>query len=340
MEKNTSSDSSYQKTLLIFGYVELVIGIVGLLGNIFIIIVFSSKSLRNYSYSFYCRMMAISDICLMIFPIIDWVGYNLGANLITVSRIFCKIVEFIPAYFGGFSINMLTMIAIDRMVTIVYPNRFMVMKKRWFQCLMIAIVIIIVLSTSIITALNYDLIELNQPNSSQSIRLCVISSPELNAIEIWIVLVYFMTLNIVINNILNIKTILYILTSRRRVNENVTNRHRSLSSRDRKFFICSICLNVASLVFKLPFFISILIVNYSNLSVEKISLIMKITGTLTYIDDGFSFFVNLLVNTLFYNEFLKLFGFRKSQSNDNRIQNNNSNNITNFRLKTNLGSAN
>ena len=335
-----STNSVYENVMLVFGYFELVIGLVGVIGNILVIIVFSRQSLRNYTYSFYSRAMAISDICLMSFPIIDWVGSNLGANLLMVSQMFCKIIEFMPPFFGLFSLNMLTLIAIDRMVTIVYPKRFLVMKKLWFQCLMIVIAILIVLSTSIITALNYDLIELNQPNSSQSIRLCVISSPEMNAIEVWIVLIYFMTLNIVINNILNIKTIRYIMASRRRVNENVTTRNGSLSSRDRKFFICSICLNVASMVLKLPFFIAILIVTYSNLSVEKISLIMKITGTLTFIDDGLSFFVNLKVNSLFYDEFLKLFGFRKSQSNDNRISNSNSNNINNSRLKTNLVAAN
>jgi hypothetical protein len=148
--------------MLVFGYFELIIGLVGVIGNILVIIVFSRQSLKNYTYSFYSRAMAISDICLMSFPIIDWVGSNLGANLITVTQIVCKIIEFMPPFFGLFSLNMLTLIAIDRMVTVVYPKRFIIMKNRLFQYIIIMIVILLVLLASILTPLSYTIVEIKQ----------------------------------------------------------------------------------------------------------------------------------------------------------------------------------
>ena len=118
-------------------------------------------------------------------------------------------------------------------------------------------------------------------------------------------------MNLIINNWLNIKTIRFIKASRKRVNGNATNRNSSLSSRDRKFAICSICLNLASMVSRLPFYICLVIVGYADFSYDLISLIIKIAGTITYFDNSFSFFVNMYVNSLFYDEFLRLFGIKK-----------------------------
>ena len=297
---------------LIFEYIEFVIGIIGVIGNVFVIIVFSRESLRKYSYSFYCLIMAISDICYMTYIFIEWSEIILDASLLTAGRMFCKISKFIPYYFADFSIHLLTLISIDRMVTIVYPRRFLVIKKRWFQSLIVTILVLIIVSKNIIIPINYDMIEINMTNSSQTIRDCTVESKILD-IEMWITIPNFVIVNIIINNCLNIKAIRFIMTSRRRVSGNAT--HSSLSIRDRKFAICSVCLNLASMISKLPFYIGLLIVANANLTIEEISSIIKITGTFAFIDNGFSFFINMYVNSLFYDEFLKLFGFRKSPLN-------------------------
>lgn len=122
MENN--GNSIYQKISYAFGYVQIIVGLVGLVGNSLIIVVFSRKSLRKYSYSFYCMMMAISDICLMSYVFIEWTANSIGADLRKVGPLICKIVIFIPRFFGGVSIFILTAITIDRMLTIVYPRRF------------------------------------------------------------------------------------------------------------------------------------------------------------------------------------------------------------------------
>ena len=117
-------------------------------------------------------------------------------------------------------------------------------------------------------------------------------------------------MNVIFNNWLSIKTIRFILASRRRVIVNA-NRNRSLASRDRKFAICSVFLNLACMVFKLPFSLSVVILSYSNKSFDEIYSITRITGTINNMDNGFSFFINMIVSSLFYDEFLRLFGLRK-----------------------------
>ena len=296
----------------IFEYIQFVIGIIGVIGNVFVIIVFSRQALRKYSYSFYCLILAISDICFMTYAFIDWTSNILSTGLLTVDPLLCKISKFIPYYFGDFSIHLLTLIAIDRMLTIIYPRRFLVIKKRWFQSLIVSIFLIIVVSKNITIPINYTIVEINLTNSSQTIRDCWIE-PEIRNIQMWITIPSFVILNVIINNWLNIKAIRVIMSSRRRVNGNAisSSRNSSLSSRDRKFAICSICLNLASMISKMPLYVCLLIVGYGDLSYDVINLIIKITGTITYIDNGFSFFINMFVNSLFYEEFLRLFGFRK-----------------------------
>lgn len=210
------------------------------------------------------------------------------------------------------------------MISIVYARRFIVFKKRWFQTILIAISICLSLLIHILIPLEYNLIEINQPNSTQTTSICIISTDILN-IEMWIITANYILANIIINNFLNIKTILFIMASRKRVTGNANNRNSSLSIRDRKFAICSVCLNLASMILKLPFCICVVVVSYSNKSFDEVYSIIKIAGSINNIDNCFSFFINMFVNSLFYNEFFRLFGFRKSQS--NAIHNTTSNGV-------------
>ena len=270
-----------------------------------------SFSHEKYAYSFYCLIMAISDIFYMTYTYIDWTGYIFGAKLELVGTIFCKLVYMIPNYFDDFSTHLLSIISIDRMITIVYPRRFLVIKKRWFQSLVVGIVALIVFSRHLIVPIYAKITEVNQTNSSQTNRNCATESGILK-IDTGITIAIYIIENLIINNWLNIKAIRFIMASRRRVmNGNSNTNNGSLSSRDRKFAVCSISLNLVSMITKLPFFIAFL---YSNLTLKDISLAIKITGTTAFIENGFSFFINMYVNSLFYEEFLSLFGYRKSTS--------------------------
>ena len=298
----------YKQINFALGYVQLFIGLIGLIGNVLVIVLFSRRSLSKYSYSFYCRAMAISDSGIMTFTFLDWASFNLGANLETTGPLPCKIVEFFHEYFVGVSIFLLTIIAIDRMLAIVYPKRFIVLKKRWVQYLVVVTLAFFVLLTCIIVPLNTDLIEFRRKNSTELIRFCLIQ-PRIANIQMWVIISIYIGLNIIINNFLNIKTVRFIMGSRRRVATN--GRNSSLSSRDRKFAVCSVSLNLAAMILKMSLFITLIIANYSNISFNVLGLLIKITGLINYIDNGSSFFINLFFNSLFYHEFLKLFRFRR-----------------------------
>ena len=298
---------------LIFGYFQLTIGIIGVVGNVLAIIILSRPSLRRFSYSFYCLVMAISDIGFLSHTFIDWSASYLKADLATVGQLFCSLSTFLPYYFGGVSTFLLTIISIDRMLTIVYPNRFTVLKKRWVQALIVIIVALISLLVGILTPFSFQLKVFNQTNSSIQIRICKASS-NIIMIETFIILAMFVFLNIITNNVVSFKTIRFIMASRQRVGFIGTrNRSSSLSKRDQKFSICSVCLDIVSIISKLPFVITILTFCFLKINSDEMNSIYKITNALAYVENGFSFFINIYVNPLFYEEFLILFGLKKSR---------------------------
>jgi hypothetical protein len=235
MENSTNSVN--QQASIIIGYFQLLIGVIGEVGNVLAIIIFSRNSLRKYSYSFYCLVLAFNDIAYLLQTFISWSAYNLNADLTTAAAFLCPLTAFIPYYFGTLSTFLLTMIAVDRTLTIVYPRKFIIFKKRWFQIVIVVILAVIDLLINILVPLKYRIAELKLGNSSITIRNCQMQ-PNFLAIQMWITLIIFILLNVIINNYLNIKTILFIRASRRRVAGN-NGRTSSSSVRDRKFAICS-----------------------------------------------------------------------------------------------------
>ena len=83
------------------------------------------------------------------------------------------------------------------------------------------------------------------------------------------------------------------------------------------------------MILKISLYIAIIITNFSSLRLDLIGLIIKITNLINYLDNGSSFFINLIFNSIFYDEFLKLFGFRNSPT--TRITNRTSNTNLNSR---------
>ena len=310
---NYNSLNINQQVTFIFQCIQFLVGLIGIIGNIIVFIVFSRPNLKKHSYSFYCRVLAIIDIGVFIFTFKNWASYVLEANLDIVSPFFCSINLFLIYILGGQSILMLTFITADRMLTIVYMNRFSFLKKRWFQWLIIFIGVVYNVLLNLMLPINNRLIEIDLgTNSSQSIKLCFLDT-QIIVNQTWIHLANFFFLNILVNNILNIKIIWFIVSSRRKMARNSSNLSQS-TWRDRKFAITSIGLNLAAMILKFPMTIAFLIMNTTVFSFDQIIEIQTIVITIAILDNGFSFIINFFVNSIFHDEFLALIGIRKENA--------------------------
>lgn len=97
MENGTNLD--YQRISFIFEHVQLALSLIGVIGNFLAIIIFSRRSLSKYSFSFYSRAMAISDICFLSYNLTYWIEINFTGRIETLGLMFCKMIEFVPYFF-------------------------------------------------------------------------------------------------------------------------------------------------------------------------------------------------------------------------------------------------
>lgn len=294
-----------QKINLVLLNKQALAGIVGIVSNFLVIGVFRRKRLKNASYSIYFRAMVSIEILVLLHSFRHWSRQVIHFDLNLVSKFLCKFNEF-QAHVAGFASTwLLTVILIDRYFTIVYHNRFKILKRRWFQLTLIALVISYSIALHSTMPLNYDLIIHEKNRSSQIIcRMSRYSSSYLYG-------VFFAnhSIHLGINFLLHIKLIWFIFQSRRRI----LTRTNSLLARDLKFAISSIALVITTFFFRLPFVIWLLSTNM-NLSDEAKQTLFNIGITVIVISHGASFFVNMAFNSIFYEECLMMFQRRRSRS--------------------------
>ena len=129
-----------QNTLNIINYVYSFVCLIGLIGNILSIIVFSRQVFARTIFSTYFRIMALFDLLTLILRI-DYFLTSFEINSLSrLSNISCKIVMFFIYLLPCLSLWTLVLISLDRFVSIVIPTRFLFRKKQIYQLLAILII--------------------------------------------------------------------------------------------------------------------------------------------------------------------------------------------------------
>ena len=303
---NYYSLNYYQQISYIFLNIQLATTFIAIAGNILVFIIFSRSAFKKYAYSFYFRVMAVSDTLVFYRTTKNWVAFFVGTNLDVLSQWTCTFDNFISLTSISLSINLLFLIALDRMLTIVYPNRFQIIKKRWFQVILVAIAFLIALGENIIIPINVSIITIfKATNSTPAVQVCTMANVLISALGLTFV-VKFVILNLIVINIINIKMIRFIIKSRSHITHS-----RRTSHRDRKFAITAIGLNLFCSILKLPSAVLTVVLYFisTGLNQDQVTAINNISSSISYLDNGFSFFVNMALSSIFYREFLKLFSF-------------------------------
>lgn len=282
--------------------IQGLIALVGIVANLLTIFVFSQNTLTKYSYAFFARTMALNDIIILLHALRRWFRYVLGLDVRLNSPFFCATCRY-HAYLAGYtSLWLLVLISFDRFHSIVYYNRYKIFTSRLFQ---FAMVIVIVIYSSLINLwfpLSYTLeqIQINETNSSKLVCHLPMDVSETTA---WLLLINIFLVNIVINNIMNVKILHFMFTSRKKWQR----AHCcSRSVRDRKFAFNSIVHNLTSFVSKLPMVLGALISAYFAHGPQQTELVYTFSVTIVILNHSASFFVNMLANSIFYKEFLKI----------------------------------
>jgi hypothetical protein len=323
---NFDSLSQKEKINLIFQYASIIVATIGTVANMLAYVVFSRRRFVNYSFAFYSKVRVCVDIGVLLHSFRHFAAFVLDINIDLKARLICQLTEYSAYIFGSMSVWLLALIAFDRLITIVFPNRLAFLKKR---CAQTAFVLALTVYSSLMylpMPLNTVLRRPSLPESTKSNLTkttakspgeseyhCSIEDVATSKLVYWIDLVNLMTVTFGLNNILTAVIIIYIYRSRKKFKAFKENREKRATKKDRKFAINSIVLNVKCLVCKMPLLVIMLVNSYSTLSSDTVEMLFTIGVTIFTIDNSSAFFINLMVNSIFYDEFLTMIGLRETK---------------------------
>lgn len=293
-----------QKMLLVIQNVQTFIGLLGMIGNILSICVFSSKRLHTASYSFYFRIMAISDIFMLIHLFRHWMKIVLNYDLSVISLLICQLSEYQPHVAGHFSLILQTVILLDRLFTIVYHNRFAIFKRKWFQITLIAIILVFSVIANLPLFLESKIEETTQLDSKSIQKKCILPVKAFEKILPRVSLEF--PLLFLINFFAQIKLIVYIFDIRGKITNRIRDR---VLIRDLKFAASSIILTIFTFITKLP--MAIFLSGAFRFPPDQIQILYSICITCAIMANASSFYINILFNSIFQEEFLGLFQKKK-----------------------------
>lgn len=304
LEINEGYTQANRLIMLIHGF----LCVFGIVGNLITIRVFSRKSLKSHSYSFYSRVLATCDTALLSHLLIYVVKDYLDEDGLIVSPYFCSFRFYMSYVMGTTSLWLLVLISVDRLLKIAYPNRFGIFRKRAFQWTLILLTIIysFIANINIVLHFKYETVQ-DEELSMMPKPICFLPPDDQNK-QSWIMLSNFVVVNLFINNILGFKMIGIVIRSRRKAKQIGRNNNKSQTvSKDVKFAITSIGLNITSLFARMPIAIGILLSNYLNLDPDFAQLSFKVCLAIATFDHSLTLFINMFLNSIFYREFIIMF---------------------------------
>ena len=289
------------------------ISLIGLITNLLSLIIFSRKKFKKTIFSTYFRFYLVIEIINQIFPINKMLEFNQGIYFTSISTFCCKIRKFFANYNYAITPSFLVIISIDRFLSIAYPSKFSFRKKSLFQILISWLVI----------GFNFGLYTpfwsfyLKETVKNQTNQTSVIYSYECYSPFAWLKFINIFQQSAIPLFLMFLFTLLTIRTV---FNSRTTSSNNSsiVKTKDIKFAITTITFNILFLFFNLPYFILLLINDYSNFFTNRTDLFKMLEALFYfffYFNSTVIFFVNYILNSLFRKEFESfVFGMNTSIS--------------------------
>ena len=268
-----------------------------IIGNILAFIVYSRKTFQNTIFSTYFRILTIFDTLTILNGIDDLIRLSGIDTYWTISKLTCRVAYLITYSIPSISSWILSIISIDRCLSIIKPAKYLFRKTIKFQLIVCLFIVLLNFAFHLPTMINANIYQKNE--SISQLKVCENRNEMIELMDILVgVLIPF-----IIMFISNIIIINAIFKSRKNTKLN-NNNHNSF--RDIRYSITSISLNVSYFLLNMP--LSIYLALKILIDVDEITD-LNITISLSiiyYTHFGTLFYVSFLINTLFRNEFLNL----------------------------------
>jgi hypothetical protein len=122
------------------GIIPSVIFFIGALGNLFVILVYFRKKFQRNSLKFYFVSLSLADILTLLSSLEILFENQLNTSIRSMSEFSCKFIRYLPRIVTSTSAWILVVILFDRMVKIIFCQRFQSLNKTWVQiCILLSI---------------------------------------------------------------------------------------------------------------------------------------------------------------------------------------------------------
>ena len=288
---------------------------IGFIGHIVTIIVFLRKTFRSNSISTYCISLAIVE-CLSAFRFaqnIAIIAFNIS-SLNDLSEETCKWFTYFLTILASIQSCIQVAFSIDKLLSM-RTRSIAIIKKKWFQLSVVAGIVLVKATIYI----NFPIL-LKRREAAPGRFVCDLSYMSSFTIIMYEVLLDTFILPFISMIITSALIIRQLYKSRSSI-ERVGNVNKDRRSRDAKYAITSVTLNILFIILKLPYLVFYTLnayLFYYNVYFYNIS------AYLHYLYLSLSFFVHLATNSVFRRELLVLLRLTKengpnTNSRTNRI---------------------
>jgi hypothetical protein len=305
--------SPFNKVTFVFQFLTIGVAFVGIGGNVATFVVLSRRTFTKYSFPFYLRVKMCTDIVVRLHSFRHFAAFMLGADMDLTAGFVCKLAEYSVYVAASISLWHLTLIGVVRFISIVYPQKFQVLKKRQCQLLLTLLVTLYNICIYLPMPIYYNLIvqtveqfnyiesakatnltnstsfyfNLTQSNGSHSgesslSKSCSLQDASKANIIYLINLANLTMLTFGVNNILTELSLFFLFRSRKKFAANSqAQSHSTTAMRDRKFAINSVGLDLICFVCKTPLLVRLACSTNLNFGPEQLNMLFTI-GVFVY----------------------------------------------------------
>jgi hypothetical protein len=299
-------------------YFSLIIAVCGTIGSVFTLLIYSSKKMRRNTISLYWCFMGILDILINLESLISLIQINYNLNLFPLFVDFvCQINQYVTYAVGTMSSWILVTISMDRFIYIAFSRRFPFLFKNKFRSFMIFLIVTCNLVFYLPMAWNSHVVRMNNVTNQ---TICLDYAFET---AYWMNFFGSLIVPFCLLIFFTVALIVYIKKSRRRVNVAVVssgNRFIVETSRDTKFVVTSLTLNLIFLILNLPLAVYEILNTLVHLSPEVNLFLINLTVTLWNVFYASDFYVQLAVNSIVRDQFLVLMKFKSQNDPSTQLQ--------------------
>jgi hypothetical protein len=287
-----------------------VIILLGLIGNLISIIVFTRKKFQNTIFSTYYRFLVFIDSMALLFYASDKfmdIGFNLSIRGLNIHL--CYFFKMSAYVFPSTSGWTLVIISLDRLISILYPAKLLFRKKKQFQMTVCLCVFVygIIAYTELFFTCSSEPIEYNNGSNVTSHRYVNFSSSSRSErnqkLTDWLDLfnsTVVPSFSMIICSSIVLKKM---HDSTKKFGGNISNtKGKKTINRDLKFALTSVVLNLIFLITNTPLCFYALYTNYAPIESNLNKLIFAFLFFLNFFNYSLNFFINFSFNSIFKKE--------------------------------------